>query len=121
MAYGIQQFLRAERLRQKLHSARLHCSHTLGDITVSGQKDDGNVNARPGQLRLEVETAKIGEINVENQARRNIRTLGLNELCRRSERLHRKASRGKQVCDGIANEWIVVDHEHNSLRHAHSW
>ena len=37
---------------------------------MSGEKDDGHLDARFRQFRLQIEAAQIGQFNVENQARR---------------------------------------------------
>src|SRR5215469_9256393 len=40
---GAEQFLRTKRLRQKVRRPSLHCPHTLGDVTVSREEDDGHL------------------------------------------------------------------------------
>ena len=50
----------------------------------------------------------------------NIRTLALDELGCRSKRSHGETGRVEQIRNGVANQGIVVDHEHDAVRIAHS-
>ncbi len=86
----------------------------------SGQKDDGHLDARLRQFRLQVKAAETGQFDVENQAGRKIRTLAPEEVRCRSKRSHRETGRVQQIRDGIANQRIVVDHEHDAVGIAHS-
>src|ERR1700730_4428742 len=52
----IQQFLVQDRLRQKLHGPRFHGLHRHWNISMTGNKDDGDLDACVSQLTLKVQT-----------------------------------------------------------------
>src|SRR6266404_8541939 len=49
-----QQVLVIERLGQKLHGARFHSLHRHRNISVTGDKDNGDLDSRISQLALKV-------------------------------------------------------------------
>ena len=55
--YGIQKILLPERLRQKLDRARLHRLHGHGNVAISGDEDDWDLDTRRGQITLKIQPA----------------------------------------------------------------
>src|SRR3954469_14511943 len=64
----IEKILIAERFRQELNGASLHCLHGHGDVAVPGDEDDRYFLVRVGELALEIKTASPGQSNIEHQA-----------------------------------------------------
>src|SRR5258708_38092275 len=63
-----QEVLFLEGLHQKLDGACLHRARGHGNVTMSGDKDDGNGDAGLLEKFLEVEPGHAGQTNVEHQA-----------------------------------------------------
>ena len=87
---------------------------------MAADEDDWYLDAGLLELRLKVETTQAGQLNVENETGRNIRTLRRHELSRRSERLDGETGRTDHVHHGVTNQGIVVDDEHDAFRVAHA-
>src|SRR5882672_1260915 len=71
----IQQVLVFERLGQKLHSTRFHGLHCHWNISMTGNENDRNSDARVSQLPLKVETIDSRKAYVQNKAARAVRPL----------------------------------------------
>src|SRR6266478_5802653 len=89
----IQQVLVPERLRQKLHRTGFHGLHRHRNISMTGDEDDGNPDARVGQLALKVQSVDSRKSHVQNQATWPIRPLAAQELLRGPEGLGPQANR----------------------------
>ena len=65
-----QQVLVIERLGQKLHGARFHRLHCHPNISVTGDKDNGDLDSRISQLALKVQAVDARKAHVQNKAAR---------------------------------------------------
>src|SRR5207253_837408 len=71
----IQQVLVPEGLSQELHRAGFHGPHAHRNISMPGDEDDGNPDARIRQLALKVQAVDARKSHVQNQATWPVRTL----------------------------------------------
>src|SRR5467141_2612690 len=83
LANRIQQVLVLERLGQELHGTGFHGFHRHRDISVTGDEDDGDSDARVSQLALQVETVNSGKAHVQDKAAWPFRWLVAQEFFRR--------------------------------------
>src|SRR6266436_2431285 len=83
LADRIQQVLVLERLGQELHGTGFHGLHRHRNISMSGDKDDGNLHTRITQLALKVQTVDARKAHVQNKAARPVRWLAAQEFFRR--------------------------------------
>src|SRR5258708_1924337 len=74
---GVEQFLIAERLAEKLDRSRLDCAHRHWDVAVAGNEDDRNTDAHLGQLLLKREPARTRQPHVEHETARSVCALRL--------------------------------------------
>src|SRR5216684_3853860 len=65
----IQQVLVLERLSQKLHGTGFHGLHRHRDISVTGDEDDGDLDARVSQLALKVQAVDARKAHIHNEDR----------------------------------------------------
>src|SRR5215470_13309380 len=80
----IEQLLVAERLGQKLDGSRLHRPHAHGDVAVTGDEDDRQMDIGAEEIALEVEPAQAGQPDIEHKATWHVRPIALQEFLRRS-------------------------------------
>ena len=109
---SVQQVLLPEGLRQELHRSRFHRLHAHGNVAMTGEEDDGNMNARLGQVLLYVEPADARKPHVQNQAARTVRAPVLEELLRARKGFRLQPHRFQQSLDRLADPGVVVDDEH---------
>jgi hypothetical protein len=72
MLNSIQQVLVAKRLGEKFHRPGFHRLHRHRDVSVPGNKDDGDIHPSLRECALQVEAAQSGQPDVEHQATRHI-------------------------------------------------
>src|ERR1700730_8309106 len=77
---GVEEFLITERLRKELNGTTLHRLHRHRDVAVPGNEDDWEFPVRRGELALKIKTALLRQPDVENQAGRAIRRIGLEKV-----------------------------------------
>src|SRR5467141_3409815 len=75
LADRIQQVLVLERFGQKLQGTGFHGLHRHRNISMTGNEDDGNLDARVSQLALKVQAADSRKAHVQNKATWPIRPL----------------------------------------------
>src|ERR1700726_3115958 len=78
-----QQGLVLERLGQKLHGTGFHGLHRHRNISMPGDEDDGDPDARVSQLALQVETVDARKAHVQDKAAWPLRWLVAQEFFRR--------------------------------------
>src|SRR6266699_3570305 len=66
----VQQVLIAEGLGKELHCAGFHRLHRHRNVSVTGNKDDGNADARIAQFALKIQTSYSTQSHIYNQATR---------------------------------------------------
>src|SRR6266550_9600135 len=71
---SIQQVLVPEGLGKELHRAGFHGLHRHRNISMPGDEDDGNPDARIRQLALKVQAVDARKSHVQNQATWSVRT-----------------------------------------------
>src|SRR5713226_3064765 len=71
----IQQVLVPEGLSKELHRAGFHGLHRHRNISMPGDEDDGNPDARIRQLALKVQTVHTRKSHVQNKATWPVRPL----------------------------------------------
>src|SRR5713226_5154110 len=108
----IQQVLVPEGLGQELHGTGFHGPHRHRNITMPGDEDDGNLDARISQLALKVQTVDSRKSHVENKATWPVRPLAAQELLRRPEGLGTQANRLQEALDRRTHSGIVIKDEH---------
>src|SRR5438270_634368 len=79
----IQQVLVLERLGQKLHGTRFHGLHRHRNISMSGDENDWNSDARVSQVALQVETVDAWKAHVQDKAAWTVRWLVAQKFFRR--------------------------------------
>ena len=79
---------------------------------MTGDEDDGNVDARVHQLTLELEAVDSGKSHIEDKAAGSVRALAAQEFLRRREGLGTQAYRLHHALDGRTHQGIVIDDEH---------
>src|SRR5277367_469158 len=107
----VQQILIAKRLGKKLHGPGFHGTHRHRNISVAGDKNDGNPDARILQLSLEVQAADTGKPHVQNQATWSFRPLAGKESLGRAKRLRTQANRLQHALYRCTHQVIVIDHK----------
>src|ERR1700751_3520596 len=76
---------------------------------MTGDEDDGNVNARIRQLALKVQTVHSRKSHVQDKATWPVRAVAAQERFRRSEGLGTQANRFQHALDGGTHQVIVID------------
>jgi hypothetical protein len=85
--YGVNHFLRADRLGQEVDSAGLHGLDGHRDIAMTGHKDDRDADTRFVQIYLKVKTAYSRQPDIEYQTAGDIREAALQQFGGRTEHL----------------------------------
>ena len=109
---GIQEILVPEGLGEKLHRPGFHCLHRHRNVAMTGDEDDGKLDARLRQLVLDIEPADARKPHVKDQAARTIRALAAEELAGALERLGPQPDRFQQALYRHAHVGVVIDDEH---------
>ncbi len=91
----VEQLLVVERLGQELQRAGLHGSHRHRDIPPSGDEDDRQFKSEFSQLRLQLESTEIRQVNIEHQAVSISQAIVTENLRRGAKRFYVKASSAK--------------------------
>src|SRR5215472_6212867 len=99
---GVKQILIAERLCEELYSAALHCLHSHRYVPV-----------RSSKIALKLKTASPRHSDVEYEASRPLRRIGLEKIGNRRKLTGMQPDRPQQPRNRIAKLGIVID-EQNS-------
>src|ERR1700740_533650 len=78
---------------------------------MTGDEDDGNVNARVRQLALKVQTVHSRKSHVQDKATWPVRPVAAPKRFRCSESLGTQANRLQHALNGGAHQVIVIDDE----------
>jgi hypothetical protein len=78
---------------------------------MTGDEDDGDLDARISQLALKVQTVDSRKAHVQNKAAWPVRPLSAQELVRNPEGLGPQAHGLQQALDGRTHGGIVIDNE----------
>src|ERR1700732_454556 len=105
---------------QEFNGAGLDSANRHGDVTVTCEKNDGNINLRLGEFPLKVRSAQIRKPDVEDQASWHIRTFGTQELSSRAEGLGFEAHRPHQSPESRADSGFIVHDEDQGTIFAHT-
>src|ERR1700682_1527537 len=108
----IQQVLIAEWLGEKLYRTGFHGLHTHGNISMTGDKDDRNLEAGVSQLALKIKTVDAGKSHVQNQATWSIRPRVAQEFLRSLESLRTQANRLQHALYGRTHQGVVINDKH---------
>src|SRR5437870_2186256 len=87
---------------------------------MCGNKNDGNVDPRLGQLALKIDAAQPWHAHIEYQAAGSLRPMA-KEFLGGTESLHFKPCQSKEAFRGTTNRRIIVHHEHDSVRLNHGY
>src|SRR5262249_7082867 len=119
-AHGVEQLLRAVRLRQEIHGAGPHRPDTHGNAAVAADEDDRQrpVTGRDGVL--EVEAGDPGHADVEHEARGSAAQWILEEVSARREGLHFVSGRPQEPREALENGHVIVDDIDGGLRRRHA-
>src|SRR3984893_804341 len=110
-----------ERLRQKLHCAGLHRADAHRDSTVARDEDDRNWSLLRVQHAHEVQSARVGKLDVEDNAGRILRTGVAQKLRCRRERFTSQANRPDETSQRLPNGKVVVNDVHNRVFGRHQY
>src|SRR5215475_11863784 len=127
---GVEQILITERLCEELYSAALHRLHGHRHVGVRRNEDDRHLPVRSSKVALKLKTASLRHSDVEYEASRPLRWIGLEKIGNRRKLPGVQPNRPQQPRDRIAklgivideqNTWICVTHpRHPALGEAHS-
>src|ERR1700752_294290 len=78
---------------------------------MTGDEDDGNVNARVRQLALKVQTVHSRKSRVQDKTTWRLRAVAAQERFRCSESLGTQANRLQHALDGGTHQVVVIDDE----------
>ena len=118
-AHRGEEFLLIERDRQKICCSRLDRTHRVRDVGGRRHEDDCGTVAR--NLPLQVETVCIRKLDIENQARREIRSRILEVLRGTLERQRAQTMGSQQRVERSPHVRISMDHENDLLCFIHAW
>ena len=79
---GIEQHLVIERFGEKLGGAGLHRAHGHRNVAMPADEDDRKSDPRFRELLLKRESTHAGQPNVQHEATRRLRALGVHEFLR---------------------------------------
>jgi len=72
-----------ERIGKKLHGTGFHGFHRHGNVSMTGDENDGDLNARVSQLTLQVEAVNARKAHVQDQTAWPLRWLAAQKFfCR---------------------------------------
>ncbi|MNE82598.1 hypothetical protein D3C80_1793320 [compost metagenome] len=94
---GIEQVLFAKWLGQELQRAGLHGFDGHGDVAMGGDEHHRDQDVQARHFLLEVQPTQARHAHIQNQARRHVRPLGVDELTGRAECHACQAHGGQQV------------------------
>ena len=106
-----EQRARLERFLQEVHGARLQRSHGRRHGAEPGEEDDGRSVGGGGQAFLELESAQVGQPEVDDDAALFAMLPTREKAPGRLERPRREPFGAHQHGDRIAHRRIIVDHE----------
>ena len=113
---SIEEVLITEWLREELDGTALHRLHGHRDVAVRGDEDDRELPVRRGKLALKLKAASPRHSNVEHQAGRAVRRLGLQEIGNTRKLLRMQADGPQQPPDRVAKLRIVIDDRDTGIR-----
>src|ERR1700722_7088798 len=83
--HSVQHVLVTKRFGQEIDRAALHGPDGHRNVAVASHEDDWNMDIRPGQLGLEIQTAQPWQPDIEHQAAGALRKLVLQHFGRGAE------------------------------------
>src|SRR6266436_5537475 len=107
-ANGCKQVFIVHGLSEEITRAAFHRLHALRNITVTGQKNNGQDTAFCGEDSLEFETMDGRHIEIEHETARCVRIILRQKFRRRRKRSHSEASRTQQTRDGATYRRVIV-------------
>src|SRR5437660_8021021 len=113
---GAEQHIVLERLRQDLDGSGPHRPDGHRDVAVASDEDDRAVDPLDGDSFLEVETAEVGKVNVENEAARSQDSRVGKKLASGAEGFGPPTLRADQQFQRLAHRDVVVDDEDDGRR-----
>ena len=111
---GAEKDVFGERLGQELDRAGLHGAHRHGDVAVPGDEDDRHVEPFAGDLRLQIQPAEFGQVDIEDEAAWASATRGrARKSCADAKHSGSPSLHADQRLEGLAHGDIIVDDEHD--------
>jgi hypothetical protein len=92
---------------------------TDGSIAVACDEEDGDFPVRRDELALNIKAALSRQSDVEHQAIRTIRGIGLEKLGDGRKQPGIQDERSQQTTDWGPQVWIIVDNQDGSVRVHH--
>ena len=111
----IQKILIAKGLGEEFHRAGLHGAHGHGNISVGGNKDDGDMNLLANEFCLQVQPTESRQTDVEDKAVRAIGQFRLKKVIGAPESFGFEAHRPQQILQRGAHRQVVFHNEHATL------
>src|ERR1700746_2153725 len=62
----LQQIFVVKRLGQKIHRSSLHCPDRHRDVTMTGEKDNRDLQIFPRELLLQFKTVDLGKLDIQH-------------------------------------------------------
>lgn len=109
---GGQQVPVVKRFRQEFQRAGFHSSYRHWNITVAGNKDDGDLSRGIPHFLLKVETADSRKRYIQDETTRATRTILLEKLFRCFEAFGPQTSRFQQPLYRCTYIGVIIDDEY---------
>jgi hypothetical protein len=107
--HGVEEVLIAERFCKELYGTPLHRLHGHRDVAMRCDENNWHWPVRRGKVALKLKTALPRHSNVQHQASRAVREVGIQELGHRRKLLGIQAHRPQQMSNRVAKLGIVID------------
>jgi hypothetical protein len=92
---------------------RLHRSHHQGNIGISADEDDGDVDIRAGELGLKIEPAHASQPDVKHQTAPSVGQPACQKFADRAEQFGLQADVFEETVKRLSHRDIIVDDEDN--------
>jgi hypothetical protein len=103
----------SEWLGQELDRSRLHGLNSHRDITETGDENDWHVDSIAGHTPLQVESIKVGQIDVKHQTTRSAHSRAREKLLCRRKHLRLPPRSLYQQLQRLAHRYVVVNYEYD--------
>ena len=113
---GVEEVLITERFCEELYGTALHRLHGHRDVAMRCDEDDRHLPVRRGKVALKLKAASPRHSNVEHQASRAVREVGIQKIGNRRKLLGMQADRPQQTPNRVAKLGIVIDDQDAGVR-----
>src|SRR5262245_40457163 len=116
---GVEEVLITEGFCEELYGTTLHRPHGHRDVAVRRDEDDRHLPVRRGKIALKLKTASPWHSDIEHQASRAVRGVGIQKIGNRRKLLGMQADRPQEAANLVTKLSIIINDQDAGVGVAH--